>query len=208
MDNPISIGPPMYRQIALDIAGRICRGEFKEGERIFGRSILAGEYNVSPETVRRAMFLLEDMKVVQVQQGSGIFIQSKQRAYDFMQRFQNKESINSLRSHIKILLEQKNKIEDELNQVLNQIIDYSDRFKHIDSITPLEIELPGDAHIIGKNANDVKFWQNTGATIVGIRRKGQLIISPGPYIGFEKGDSILVIGEVGVHERIDRFIRE
>ena len=208
MDNSTGIGPPMYRQIALDIAGRICRGEFKEGERIFGRSILAGEYNVSPETVRRAMFLLEDMKVVQVNQGSGIFIQSKQRAYDFMQRFQNKESINSLRSHIKTLIALKKKIDDELNQVLNQIIDYSDRFKNIDSITPLEIELPGDSHIIGKNANDVKFWQNTGATIVGIRRKGQLILSPGPYIGFEKEDTILVVGEIDVDERINRFIRK
>jgi K+/H+ antiporter YhaU regulatory subunit KhtT len=208
MDNSTGIGPPMYRQIALDIAGRICRGEFKEGERVFGRSILAGEYNVSPETVRRAMFLLEDMKVVQVNQGSGIFIQSKQRAYNFMQRFQNKESINSLRSHIKTLIDLKKKIDDELNQVLSQIIDYSDRFKNIDSITPLEIELPSDSHIIGKNANDVKFWQNTGATIVGIRRKGQLILSPGPYIGFEKGDTILVVGEMGVDERIDQFIRK
>jgi K+/H+ antiporter YhaU regulatory subunit KhtT len=206
LDNLTNIGPPIYRRIALDIAGRICHGEFKEGERVFGRSILAGEYNVSPETVRRAMFLLEDMKVVLVNQGSGIIINSKQHAYEFIQRFQNKESVNSLRSQIKILLNQKKKIEDDLNQILGQIIDYSDRFKNSDSITPFEIELPEAAHIIGKNANDVKFWQNTGATIIAIRRNHRLILSPGPYIGFEKGDTILVIGETDTIERINRFI--
>jgi K+/H+ antiporter YhaU regulatory subunit KhtT len=208
MDNPANIGPPMYRQIALDIASKICRGELKEGERIFGRSILAGEYNVSPETIRRAMFLLEDMQVVLVNQGSGINIHSKQRAYDFIQRFQTKESVNSLRSQIKTLLNQKNKIEDELNQVLDQIIDYTDRFKNIGSITPFEIELPDEAHIIGKNANDVRFWQNTGATIIAIRRNGRLILSPGPYIGFEKGDTIFVICEADALKRIDRFVKK
>jgi K+/H+ antiporter YhaU regulatory subunit KhtT len=82
------------------------------------------------------------------------------------------------------------------------IIDYSDRLKNINPITPLEIELPADCRIIGKNATDTKFWQNTGATIIGIRRQGKLILSPGPYIGFEKGDIILVVGEMGILERI------
>jgi K+/H+ antiporter YhaU regulatory subunit KhtT len=204
MDN--LIGPPIYRQIALDIAGKICHGELKEGERLFGRSILAGEYHVSPETIRRAMFLLEDMQVVVVNQGSGINIHSKQRAYDFIQRFQTRESVNSLRSQIKTLLSQKKKIEDELNQVLGQIIDYADRFKNIDSITPFEIEIPEKANIIGKNANDIKFWQNTGATIIAIRRNNRLILSPGPYIGFEKGDTIFVVGEANALERINHFI--
>jgi K+/H+ antiporter YhaU regulatory subunit KhtT len=208
MDDFSNTSAPMYRQIALDLAGRICRGELKEGERIFGRSILAGEYNVSPETVRRAMFLLEDMQVVVVNQGSGINIHSKQRAYEFIQRFQKQESVTSLRLQIKKLLAQKKQIEDDMNNIINQIIDYSDRLKNINPITPLEIELPADCRIIGKNATDTKFWQNTGATIVGIRRQGNLILSPGPYIGFEKGDIILVVGEMGILERIERLMKE
>ena len=44
-----------YARIALDIAQRISRGELKENTRIYGRSIMASEYGVSPETIRRAL---------------------------------------------------------------------------------------------------------------------------------------------------------
>ena len=208
MDPMQSVDVPMYRKIALDIAGRICRGEFKEGDRIYGRSTLAGEYNVSPETIRRAVNLLEDMQVVSASQGSGIYIQSRQSAYGFIERFQNKESVSSLRSDIKRLLFQKQTIEDEINGMINKIIDYSDRLKNVNPITPLEIEMEEESSLIGKTVTDTKFWQNTGATIVAIRRNGKLILSPGPYVGFEKGDSILVVGEMGILERIRKFMRE
>ena len=66
MNNRIVI--PEYVKIAVDMAGRIYKGEFDEQEKLRGRSTLAGEYNVSPETIRRAMRLLEDMEVVTVSQ--------------------------------------------------------------------------------------------------------------------------------------------
>ncbi len=208
MEQIIDIDVPLYRKIAIDIAGRICKGEYKEGDRISGRSTLAGEYNVSPETIRRAVFLLEDMKVVISSQGSGIFIHSKQNAYAFIQRFQNKESISSLKADVKKLLIQKQQLETEVETILDKIIDFADRLKNTDPISPLEIEIDPDSHLIGKTVTDTKFWQNTGATIVGIRRKGTLILSPGPYIGFEKGDSILVVGEMSILERIKHFMKE
>ena len=49
-----TVVPSQYLQIALDIAQRIAKGELPEGSRIYGRSLMASEYNVSPETVRRA----------------------------------------------------------------------------------------------------------------------------------------------------------
>ncbi len=208
MEQIIDIDVPLYRKIAIDIAGRICKGEYKEGDRISGRSTLAGEYNVSPETIRRAVFLLEDMKVVISSQGSGIFIHSKQNAYAFIQRFQNKESISSLKADVKKLLIQKQHLEMEIETILDKIIDFADRLKNTDPISPLEIEIDPESHLIGKTVTDTKFWQNTGATIVGIRRKGTLILSPGPYIGFEKGDSILVVGEMSILERIKHFMKE
>ncbi len=208
MEQIIDIDVPLYRKIAIDIAGRISKGEYKEGDRISGRSTLAGEYNVSPETIRRAVFLLEDMKVVISSQGSGIFIHSKQNAYVFIQRFQNKESISSLKADVKKLLIQKQHLEMEIQTILDKIIDFADRLKNTDPISPLEIEIDPESHLIGKTVTDTKFWQNTGATIVGIRRKGTLILSPGPYIGFEKGDSILVVGEMSILERIKHFMKE
>ena len=46
-----SVVPAQYLQIALNLAERIAKGELPEGRRMYGRSIIASEYGVSPETV-------------------------------------------------------------------------------------------------------------------------------------------------------------
>jgi len=199
---------PRYMKIAVDMASKIYHGEFKEGEKILGRSTLAGEYNVSPETIRRSMILLEDMDVVTVSQGSGIYIKSKENAYKFMERFRSKESIGTLKNTMRKLIAEKQTLEAEIQEILNKIIDYSDSLKSINPINPLEIEIPANCHLIGKTISETKFWQNTGATVVGIRRKDSLIISPGPYAGFEEGDMVLVVGDTQVMERIKEYLGE
>ena len=202
------IDSPRYMNIALDLAGRICNGEFKEGHRIFGRSILASEYNVSPETIRRAVNLLEDMHVVNSSQGSGIYISSQNNAYDFVKKFQSKETIRTLKNEMKELLVQKKNIENSINEKINKIVDYSDRLKNLNVLTPLEIEIDDTSHLIGHTITETKFWQNTGATIVAIKRTEALILSPGPYGGFEKGDSVFVVGDTDIIDRIKSFMKE
>jgi len=199
---------PIYSKIALDVANRINNGEFNEGDRIHGRSTLAGEYNVSPETIRRAMNLLEDMDVITVTKGSGIYIKSKKKAQVFIERFQSKETIGGLKTKMKQLLQEKQEIEMKIHDVMNQIIDYSDRLKNINSVNPIEFNIPSGSHIIGKSISETKFWQNTGATIVGIRRDDYLILSPGPYAEFLEGDTILVVGDEGVLDRIKMYLNE
>ncbi len=61
-----------YITIAMDIAERVLKGDYIEGQRISGRSTLSGLYNVSPETVRRALTLLQEAGVVRVQPGAGV----------------------------------------------------------------------------------------------------------------------------------------
>lgn len=202
------IDNPRYMNIAIDLAGRICNGEFKEGHRIFGRSTLASEYNVSPETIRRAVNLLEDMQVVVPAQGSGIYISSLSNAYTFVKKFHNKETIRSLKNEIKILLSQKKDIENSINEKIDTIVDYSDRLKNLNILTPLEIEIDDDSQLIGRTISETKFWQNTGATIIAIKRNDSLVLSPGPYGGFEKGDTIFVIGGGDIIERIKQFMKE
>lgn len=43
---------PIYQKIALDLANKIYTGSIVEGSTLYGRSILAGKYNVSPETYK------------------------------------------------------------------------------------------------------------------------------------------------------------
>lgn len=208
MDHQSNIDLPMYKKIALDLATRISKKEFKEGSRIYGRSTMASEYHVSPETIRRAMALLRDMDVVEIHHGSGVYIKSIERAYAFIEKYYNKESIKSLRTDIKRLLEQKKDIEEQIYNITGKIIDYSDRLKNINPINPVEISLEEKSHLIGKTISEVKFWQNTGATIIGVRRKRQLILSPGPYMGFEEGDIILAVGDMDIIKRTKKFMKE
>ena len=105
------VNEPIYKQIALDIAGRIYNNDIKVGQKIHGRSTLASSYNVSPETVRKAVKLLEDMKVVSSSKGSGVTIISKDNAYNFINRFHSIESVTSLKHDIESLMEEKKAIE-------------------------------------------------------------------------------------------------
>jgi len=199
---------PIYQQIAIDLANRIARGDFVIGTKIQGRSTLAGKYNVSPETVRRAVKLLEDMDIVEVVQGSGIIVNSIDEAYKFIEKFKNKDSMTTIKNDISNILDEKIKLEEQLTSYIDKLIDYSERFENSNPFTPIEFEIQKNPKVIGKTISEVKFWQNTGATIIGIKRGDSLILSPGPYAIFMEGDIFIMIGEEFSFERIKNFLSE
>ena len=67
------------------------------GDKLYGRSSLASEYNVSPETIRRSITLLSDMDIVTVTKGSGIVISSVDNCLKFIDKFKDIDSISSLK---------------------------------------------------------------------------------------------------------------
>lgn len=197
-----------YQEIALDIANMIYKENFKEGDKLHGRSTLAGIYNVSPETIRRSIKLLEDVDVVKSYRGSGIIVLSKEKAFKYINKFKNIESVASYKASLDTLLEQKRKIEDQMLGIIDKIIDSTSKFSNTTSITPYEIEVTEKCTFIGKSIGAVSFWQHTGGTIVGIRRGDQTILSPGPYATFELGDVLLVLGEENVYNAVKMFLED
>jgi K+/H+ antiporter YhaU regulatory subunit KhtT len=199
---------PTYERIAIDLANRIYNGEFKVGEKIHGRSTLASDYKVSPETVRRAIKILEDVEIVHSTKGSGIIISSRENAFKYISRFSNLESIKDLEKQMNSLMVQRNLLDERLFETLRKILDYSGKLRHTNPLTPIEVEVfPGCTHI-GKTISEVKFWQNTGGTVIGIKRNGELIISPGPYVLILEGDIFLVIGDEKTLDRVIHFLNE
>ena len=204
----VEIEKPIYQKIAIDITNRIVKDEFPLGSKIYGRSKLAGEYKVSPETIRRAMILLEDMDIVEVNQGSGITVKSRDQAIKYIEKFKVLDSMNSLKNDLINLNKEKKIIDDKFELTINKILDFSQKFKSTNPFSPLEIKISQDAKIINKTISDVSFWQNTGATIVGIRRKNKMMLSPGPDAVFLPNDVIIIIAEDSVYERINKFLYE
>ncbi|MDO5311142.1 MAG: GntR family transcriptional regulator, partial [Clostridia bacterium] len=82
---------PHYMRVALCIANSIVKGNHIVGEKLFGQSTLSTEYGVSPETIRRAMCLLADMKIVESKKHSGTFVLSVDNAARFIDEYRKKQ---------------------------------------------------------------------------------------------------------------------
>lgn len=197
---------PVYQLIALDMAESIAGGHYQPGEKIHGRSTLASKYNVSPETVRRAMFLLKDMDIIEMRQGSGIFIKHIDKAQNFVEKFRTTLSAGQLKQQINDLTCQRAALDARLNETVLALLDSYERFSNLSPLTPFELPVKAGMALTGKNLADVNFWHNTGATIVGIRRAGQLILSPGPYAEFLPDDTFLLICDSASYARAKAYV--
>lgn len=195
-----------YKSIALDIAQRIVSGEFPVQSKISGRSLLASQYQVSPETIRKAIGLLKDENIVFVSQGKEIVIISDQNAFDYITRNNYLKSVYSLKQELQLLLVHKKEIDSKFELLLTGIINASDRLQNLKPYHPVEIKVTDSSHVIGKTIGNLQFWQNTGATIVALRRGIQVSISPGPHVILRENDVLVVVGDGQVQERTEHFL--
>lgn len=197
-----------YQKIAIDIAKRIVSGEITPGQKLSGRSVLSSHYNVSPETIRRSISLLQDMQVVDVYRGSGIIVNSLDKALIFIERFKNIEATYNLKNDLLNLVEQKRQIDSRLENLLEQIIDNTDKFRSLSPYNPVEIRVSSTSPLINKSIGEIKFWQNTGGTIIAIVRGRDIIVSPGPYPVIQPNDIIVAVGGNVAIEVMNSFIND
>lgn len=197
---------PIYLGIALDIAKRISEGTLEEGEKLFGRSMLSSEYGVSPETIRRSLRLLSDMGVVDILHNSGSIVLSREKAIAYLARFEEFNGVQALRNKLKAALATHSALTKEIHDLVTDISRITVRVSAQNPFQNYEIDVPKNSPIIGKTLLELKMWQETGATVIAVKRKTRLFISPGPYIRFEPDDTIIFVGEERSIPAIQRFI--
>ncbi|GAB6926135.1 TrkA C-terminal domain-containing protein [Paenibacillus sp. JCM 10914] len=195
-----------YKSIALDIAQRIVSGEMPVASKISGRSLLAGQYQVSPETIRKAIGLLKEENIVSVSQGKEIIIVSDQNALAYTTRHNYLKSAYSLKQELQQLLLEKKNMDRKFEELLTQIIVASDRLQNLKPYHPVEIKINEHAHVVGRTIGNLQFWQNTGATIIALRRGTEVSISPGPHVVLREGDIIVAVGDERMYERTEEFL--
>ncbi|WP_077534763.1 TrkA C-terminal domain-containing protein [Massiliimalia massiliensis] len=202
------IESPVYQQIAVDLAAKIASGKYQEKERIRGRSTLASYYNVSPETIRKAVYILEDVGIVTIHQGIGIEVASAEKARGFQEKYSNIYNLNSLKKELLDLLHQHQEQERLLKEKVNDLIDSTERFRNVNPFIPFELVITRDMKYLGKTASEINFWQNTMATIIAIKRNDRLILSPGSYATLKEGDIWYLIATEESFNRVKSFLHK
>lgn len=65
---------PVYKQLIQTIQNLVFTGEFKEGEFIPSMNELAGELNISKETVKKAYSILREKGIIESSHGKGFYV--------------------------------------------------------------------------------------------------------------------------------------
>ena len=200
MDNE---GLTQYTRIAISLADRIASGQLKEGDKLSGRSKLSPEYNVSPETIRRTLRLLADMKVVEVKEQSGVYVLSADNARRYLHNFADQTDIRGKQQQLKELLVRQEHLNRQMAALCRDILDETSQTP--DALPNYYCRIPDDWPHSGTTVGALRFWQATGATIVAIRRGLSYIVSPGPYAELYAGDAVIFVGGVKAREAVSHF---
>lgn len=182
-----------YEQIALMIATDINRGIYTEGDKIFGRSVLAGKYGVSPETIRKALSILQEKGITSTFPGSGVYILSRQAARSFIDNFQQHSHLENLLQRLTSLTKHRNKLNQEIDKIIHEIVNFKrDILQNIQKIE--DIPLSSQSLLIGKSVHEAQLRTITGVTVIAVRRKGRWYASPGKDLRLAEGDILQVAG--------------
>ena len=200
MDNE---GLTQYTRIAISLAERIASGQLKEGDKLSGRSKLSPEYNVSPETIRRTLRLLADMKVVEVKEQSVVYVLSADNARRYLHNFADQTDIRGKQQQLKELLVRQEHLNRQMAALCRDILDETSQTP--DALPNYYCRIPDDWPHSGTTVGALRFWQATGATIVAIRRGLSYIVSPGPYAELYAGDAVIFVGGVKAREAVSHF---
>jgi len=194
-----------YATIAIDIATRIVRGEYREGQKVFGRSTLAGKYNVSPETIRRALTLLQDTGIVQVSPGVGVVVKSQKAAEAFLAECGQRQVLRDMQDRLHRLLRERDKVNAEIEKLMNELLDYT--FKMAGSLQRIEeIKVLPTSPLVGKSLAEAEFRAKTGSTVLSIYRSGEEILSPRADTVIQEGDALIVLAPPELKEQLHTLI--
>lgn len=194
-----------YVNIAVDISTRIVRGEYREGQKIFGRSTLAGKYNVSPETIRRALMLLQDTGIVNVTPGVGVVVRSKKAAETFLAQSGQRQVLRELQERLHGLIRERDRLNGEIEKLTNELLDYTfkiaGRFQKIE-----EIRVTPFSPMVGRSLAEAEFRGKTGATVLAIYRDGEEIISPRADTTIQSGDILIMVVHPDMKDDLHRLV--
>ncbi len=193
-----------YENIAYLIAKKIYEGKLPLGQKLSGRTLLSSEYNVSSETIRRAIRSLANYGVVEVKEQSGVFIISMEQAKIFMDDFNHKQQQKNIKVELIKLIEEENKIHSKLDKTIKNLLN-SKEFFPFDYFT---IEISKHMKHIGKTIDELDFYQVTGGLIIAYELNHVLYQIPKPSTELIEDMILYVMGDLTIKKNILKFFEE
>jgi K+/H+ antiporter YhaU regulatory subunit KhtT len=193
------IGRARYEEIAQDLCRRIAQGELLEGARVLGRSSLAGTYQVSPETIRRAVAILHERGIVQSVAGSGIRVVSKVAAAAFLESLRTRHSLEEGARELRQLLRDRHSLDEKIENTLDRVLSQTTRAlssRHVEELT-----IPEDSWAVGRSLGEIRLRSRTGATAVALTRTDADHFSPAPDMQLFASDVLTVVGSDDERQR-------
>lgn len=204
-DTQKKISLPKYQQVAVEIAERIADKRYKVGEKIHARSTLASNFNVSPETARKAINVLVDLEIMEVRHGSGAYVVSREKAKDYYDQYQDVQSIQEIKKEMLLSVDNQKKELNHMTTLMNQMVSQMKRVHNFAPFVPYELELTAESAHLGESIQDLNLWHETGVTIIAIQTEKELVLSPGPYAIFNEKDIIYFVGNELGSQRLAHF---
>lgn len=186
---------PRYIKIAQDVCGKILTGQYPEGTLLKGRSVLGATYGVSPETIRKALNILEKEGVVTSKRGVGVYVDSVLHAREFANKWKAETQIKDKYSNLETLLEQQKELQEKINTAIDDMKD-SFTYQTTEAVKFSTLEIPANSWINGKTVGEVYFWNYTEATIIAVLGQDNITRqSVGPDFILHSGDKLLFVGK-------------
>ncbi len=196
---------PRYQQIAVEIAERVVEGRYQVGEKIHARSTLASNFNVSPETARKAINVLVDLEIMEVRHGSGAYVSSKENAQKFVEKYRNVQSIKEIQQEIADSVDRQRQEIANFSKLIEVLVNQTKQVHDISPFIPYELKISEKALHLEKSIVELNIWQVTGATVVAIQTETELLLSPGPYAKLSIGNIIYFVGNELSFQRMKNF---
>ncbi|MDX9784564.1 MAG: TrkA C-terminal domain-containing protein [Spirochaetia bacterium] len=197
---------PRYMQIAIEIALKVANEEYSVGQRVFGRSSVAGQYKVSPETARRAFCVLSEFDIVSSEKGSGMYIKSRENAVAFLNQLPERRTLETIKNDIISTIEAQESSLAALGQLTKELVTATERFRSMNPLSPFSIRITAECRFLDKTINEIKLWQHTGATLVALKRNGTLLRSPGPYATLLENDVVYFISQEDTDQKVRSYL--
>jgi len=173
-----------YIKIAVDIATCIARGEYREGQKILGRSSLA---------------VLEERKIVKMQPGVGVIVCSHTAAENYLAEYGQRQILADIQKRLHYYLQERSKLDQKIAELTNELLEYTfkmaTRYQRIH-----EFRVEENSPLIGKSLKETEFRALTGGTILSINRNGKEIVSPDANTIIEKNDILTVAPQESIEE--------